>query len=203
MRVFKNNEIDEIAQILKNDGVIAVPTDTVYGLCARMNSKKARENLIRIKNRPQNKNFPIMCANLEQIKEIAQVSEKAEKIIQSFMPGPITLIFLKTAKVPEFVNKGSNEIGIRMATSKALEELILKLGEPIYMTSANLSGKPVCKSQNEIKNTLPMIEGILDGKVSYEQASTIVDCTSDEIKIIRQGPISIEQIKNLIKIYIE
>ena len=203
MRVFKNNEIDEIAQILKNDGVIAVPTDTVYGLCARMNSKKARENLIRIKNRPQNKNFPIMCANLEQIKEIAQVSEKAEKIIQSFMPGPITLIFLKTAKVPEFVNKGSNEIGIRMATSKALEELILKLGEPIYMTSANLSGKPVCKSQNEIKNTLPMIEGILDGKVSYEQASTIVDCTSDEIKIIRQGPISIEQIKKLIKIYIE
>ena len=200
MRVFKNNEIDEIAQILKNDGVIAVPTDTVYGLCARMNSKKARENLIKIKNRPQNKNFPIMCANLEQIKEIAQVSEKSEKIIQSFMPGPITLIFLKSANVPEFVNKGSNEIGIRMATSKALEELILKLGEPIYMTSANLSGKPVCKSQNEIKNTLPMIEGILDGKVSYGQASTIVDCSSDEIKIIRQGPISLKNIKEITQI---
>ena len=200
MRVFKNNEIDEIAQILKNDGVIAVPTDTVYGLCARMNSKKARENLIKIKNRPQNKNFPIMCANLEQIKQIAQVSEKSEKIIQSFMPGPITLIFLKSANVPEFVNKGSNEIGIRMATSKALEELILKLGEPIYMTSANLSGKPVCKSQNEIKNTLPMIEGILDGKVSYGQASTIVDCSSDEIKIIRQGPISLKNIKEITQI---
>lgn len=200
MRIFKENEIDEIAQILKNDGVIAVPTDTVYGLCARMNSKKARENLIKIKNRPQNKNFPIMCANLEQIKEIAQVSEKSEKIIQSFMPGPITLIFLKSANVPEFVNKGSNEIGIRMATSKALEELILKLGEPIYMTSANLSGKPVCKSQNEIKNTLPMIEGILDGKVSYGQASTIVDCSSDEIKIIRQGPISLKNIKEITQI---
>ena len=200
MRIFKENEIDEIAQILKNDGVIAVPTDTVYGLCARMNSKKARENLIKIKNRPQNKNFPIMCANLEQIKEIAQVSEKSEKIIQSFMPGPITLIFLKSANVPEFVNKGSNEIGIRMATSKALEELILKLGEPIYMTSANLSGEPVCKSIEEIQEKFQNLDGILDGKVFYGQASTIVDCTSDEIKVIRQGPISLKNIKEITQI---
>ena len=199
MRVFKNNEIDEIAQILKNDGVIAVPTDTVYGLCARMNSKKARENLIRIKNRPKNKNFPIMCANLEQIKQIAQVSEKSEKIIQSFMPGPITLIFLKNANVLEFVNKGSNEIGIRMATSKALEELILQIGEPIYMTSANLSGEPVCKSIEEIQEKFQNLDGILEGKVSFGQASTIVDCTSDEINIIRQGPIFIEEIKKIIK----
>lgn len=199
MRVFKNNEIDEIAQILKNDGVVAVPTDTVYGLCTRMNSKKARENLIKIKNRPENKNFPIMCANLEQIKKIAQVSEKTEKIIKSFMPGPITLILQKNASVPEFVNKNSNEIGIRMATSKALEKLILKIGEPIFMTSANLSGKPVCKSPNEIKNTLPMIDGILEGKVMYEQSSTILDCTTDEIIIIRQGPISMDQIKKFNK----
>ena len=197
MKIFKNNEIDEIAQILKNDGVIAVPTDTVYGLCACMNSKKAQENLIKIKNRPENKNFPVMCANLEQIKKIAQVSEKTEKIIKSLMPGPITLILKKTASVPEFVNKNSNEIGIRMATSKALEKLILKIGEPIFMTSANLSGKPVCKSQNEIKNTLPMIDGILEGKVMYDQSSTILDCTTDEIKIIRHGPISIDQIKKI------
>ena len=199
MKIFKNNEIDEIAQILKNDGVIAVPTDTVYGLCACMNSKKAQENLIKIKNRPENKNFPVMCANLEQIKKIAQVSEKTEKIIKSLMPGPITLILKKTASVPEFVNKNSNEIGIRMATSKALEKLILKIGEPIFMTSANLSGKPVCKSQNEIKNTLPMIDGILEGKVMYDQSSTILDCTTDEIKIIRQGPISMNQIKKFNK----
>ena len=197
MKIFKNNEIDEIVQILKNDGVIAVPTDTVYGLCACMNSKKAQENLIKIKNRPENKNFPVMCANLEQIKKIAQVSEKTEKIIKSLMPGPITLILKKTASVPEFVNKNSNEIGIRMATSKALEKLILKIGEPIFMTSANLSGKPVCKSQNEIKNTLPMIDGILKGKVMYDQSSTILDCTTDEIKIIRHGPISIDQIKKI------
>lgn len=197
MKIFKNNEIDEIVQILKNDGVIAVPTDTVYGLCACMNSKKAQENLIKIKNRPENKNFPVMCANLEQIKKIAQVSEKTEKIIKSLMPGPITLILKKTASVPEFVNKNSNEIGIRMATSKALEKLILKIGEPIFMTSANLSGKPVCKSQNEIKNTLPMIDGILEGKVMYDQSSTILDCTTDEIKIIRHGPISIDQIKKI------
>ena len=200
MRIFKGNEIDEIAQILKNDGVVAVPTDTVYGLCARMNSKKARENLIRIKNRPENKAFPIMCANLEQIKEIAQVNEKSEKIIHSFMPGPITLIFLKTSNVPEFVNKGSKEIGIRMATSKVLEKLILKIGEPICMTSANLSGEPVCKSIEEIQEKFQNLDGILEGKVFYGQASTIVNCTSDEIKVIRQGPISLKNIKEITQI---
>lgn len=199
MRLFKNSEIDEIAQILKNDGVVAVPTDTVYGLCAGMNSKKARENLIKIKNRPENKNFPIMCANLEQIKKLAQVSEKTEKIIKSFMPGPITLIFLKTANVPEFVNKGSNEIGIRMATSKVLEELILKIGEPIFMTSANLSGEPVCKTIEEIQAKFKNIDGVLEGKVSYGQASTIVDCTAGETKLIREGPISIEEILKVIE----
>lgn len=199
MKVFDKTQINKLAEILKNDGVIAVPTDTVYGLCARMNSRKAREHLIEIKHRPENKAFPIMCNNIEQIKSIAKVDERIEKIINSFMPGPITLVLLKGEKVPNFINEGSNEVGIRMATSKTLEELIEKVGSPIYMTSANISGEPVCKSIEEIQEKFHNIDGILEGKVSYGQASTIVDCTSDEIKIIREGPISLEEILRVIK----
>ena len=198
MKIFKQTETQELANILKNDGVIAVPTDTVYGLCARMNSKKARENLIEIKNRPENKAFPIMCNNIEQIKSIAKMDEKIEKIIKAFMPGPITLVLLKGENVPNFINEGSNEIGVRMATSKPLEELIEKVGSPIFMTSANLSGEPVCKTTKEIENVFPNIDGILEGEVSYGQASTIVDCTTDEIKIIRQGPIAFEEIEKIL-----
>ena len=198
MKIYKQTETQELSNILKNDGVIAVPTDTVYGLCARMNSKKARENLIEIKNRPENKAFPIMCNNIEQIKSIAKVDEKTEKIINSFMPGPITLILLKSENIPSFINEGSTEVGIRMATSKPLEELIKKVESPIFMTSANLSGEPVCKTIKEIENVFPNIDGILEGEVSYGQASTIVDCTTDEIKIIRQGPIAFEEIEKIL-----
>jgi len=199
VKIIKKTEIQELANILKNDGVIAVPTDTVYGLCARMNSKKARENLIEIKNRPKNKAFPIMCNSIEQIKSIAKVDERIEKIINSFMPGPITLVLLKGEKTPNYINEGSNEIGIRMATSKPLEELIEKVGSPVFMTSANISGEPVCKSIEEIQEKFHSIDGILEGEVAYGQASTIVDCTSDEIKIIREGPILLEEILRVIK----
>jgi len=199
MNIYKKTQIEELSNILKNDGIIAVPTDTVYGLCARMNSKKARENLIEIKNRPENKAFPIMCNNIEQIKSIAKVDEKTEKIINSFMPGPITLILLKSENIPSFINEGSTEVGIRMATSKPLEELIKKVESPIFMTSANISGEPVCKTIKEIENVFPNIDGILEGEISYGQASTIIDCTTDEIKIIREGPILLEEILKVIK----
>lgn len=199
MKVFDKTQINKLAEILKNDGVIAVPTDTVYGLCARMNSRKAREHLIEIKHRPENKAFPIMCNNIEQIKSIAKVDERIEKIINSFMPGPITLVLLKGEKTPNYINEGSNEIGIRMATSKPLEELIEKVGSPVFMTSANISGEPVCKSIEEIQEKFHSIDGILEGEVAYGQASTIVDCTSREIKIIREGPISLEEIWGIIK----
>ena len=199
MKIYNKTQINELANILKNDGVLAVPTDTVYGLCARMNSKKAREHLIEIKNRPENKAFPIMCNSLEQIKSIAKVDKKTEKIIDTFMPGPITLVLLKSDNVPNYINEGSSEVGVRMATSKALEELIEKTESPIFMTSANISGESVCKNIEEIQEKFHNIDGILEGEVSYGQASTIVDCTSYEIKIIREGPILLEDIEKVIK----
>lgn len=198
MKEYQQTEIDELAIILKSDGVIAVPTDTVYGLCARMNSKKAREKLIEIKHRPENNVFSVMCANIEQIKSIAKVDEKSEKIIKAFMPGPITILLEKRKEIPKYVNNGLRLIAVRMATSKVLEELIEKVGSPIFMTSANLNGEPVCKTIEEIQEKIQNIDGILDGEVSYGQASTIVDCTSDEIKIIREGPIAFEDIKKIL-----
>ena len=195
MKRYKQNEIDELAKILKNDGVISVPTDTVYGICACMNSKKAHDNLITVKNRPANKLFPIMCADEEQIKSIAIVDEKAEKLIQKFMPGPITLILRKNPNLPDYINNGKSTIAARMATSKILENLIRKTGSPLFMTSANQSGEPTCTNLDEIEKSCPLLDGMMEGTVSFEVGSTIVDCTSEEIEILRQGPIITEEIK--------
>ena len=196
---FKQNEIDELASILKNDGVIAVPTDTVYGLCARIDSEKAHNRLIETKNRPVNKLFPIMCANKEQIKSIAKLNNIAEILIDCFMPGPITLILEKKIQLPNSINKKYTSIAVRMATSKSLEKLIEEVGSPVFMTSANLSGEPTCESLEEIEEKFPSLDGILEENSPKGKASTIVDCTSERIKILREGPIFLKQIeKNLI-----
>lgn len=195
---YKQNEIDELADILKNDGVISVPTDTVYGVCARINSVKAHDRLMAAKKRPITKSFPIMCADEEQIRSIAIVDEKVEKLIRAFMPGPITLVMKKNNKVPEYVSNGKETIAVRMATSKALENLIRKTGSPIFMTSANQSGKPTCTNLDEIEKECPILDGIMEGTVVFDKGSTIVDCTLEEIQILRLGPISMEQIKTVL-----
>ena len=198
MKRFSEDDIEEIVDILKNNGVISVPTDTVYGVCARIDSKKAHDNLILVKNRPETKPFPVMCANEEQIKGIAIVNEKAEKIIKSFMPGPITIVLNKKETVPDYITNGKKTIAIRMATSKTLEKIILSLGTPIFMSSANQSGEKTSESLEEIEKNCPKINGILEGKIKLGVGSTIIDCTSEKIKVLREGPIKLEEINNII-----
>ena len=194
MKRYDQNETSELAEILKNDGVISVPTDTVFGVCARIASKDAHDNLVKTKNRPHDKLFPIMCADEDQIKSIAIVNDKAERLIRKFMPGPITLVLPKQPGLPEYVNNGGDTIAIRMATSKPVEDLIRKTGSPIFMSSANKSGEPTCTSLDEIEKSCPTLDGMMEGKVSFGKGSTIVDCTSDTIKVLREGPILLEQI---------
>lgn len=198
MKRFSEDDIDEIVDILKNNGVISVPTDTVYGVCARIDSKKAHDNLILVKNRPETKPFPVMCANEEQIKGIAIVNEKAEKIIKAFMPGPITIVLNKKETVPDYITNGKKTIAIRMATSKTLEKIILSLETPIFMSSANQSGEKTSESLEEIEKNCPKINGILEGKIKLGVGSTIIDCTSEKIKVLREGPIKLEEINNII-----
>lgn len=203
MNRYKQSQIDELVNILKKDGVISVPTDTVYGICARINSINAYNKLVAIKNRPSNKSFPVMCTNESQIRDIAIVDERAQKLIHAFMPGPITLVLNKRPEAFAYINnrglKTTSEMAVRMAPTKILEELIQKLGSPIFMTSANESGKLTCNNLDEIEKIFPDLDGIMEGNISFGMASTIVDCTSEIIKIQRQGPISIDQIMEVIE----
>ena len=198
MKRYKQTEIDELAKILKNDGVISVPTDTVYGVCASINSKKAYYKMRGIKNRPSTKPFPIMCADEEQIERIAIVDERAKKLIQAFMPGPITLVLKKKVNMLSYISNDKDTIAIRMATSKAIKELIIKTGSPIFMSSANQSGEKTCTSLDEIEKACPLLDGMLEGSVTFGKGSTILDCSSGDIKILRQGPILREQIDKVL-----
>ena len=197
-KIYNENELDELVYILKNDGVISVPTDTVYGLCGKIDSKKAYEKLLDIKERPINKAFPIMCEDEKQVRKIGIVDKNVEKLISTFMPGPITLILERNENLDDYITNGKNTIAVRIATTKALVELIRKVGTPIFMTSANKSGEPECKNIAEIEKLSPLLDGILYGKYSFGKASTIVDCRFGEIKIIRKGPISEKEIRDIL-----
>lgn len=199
MKRFKQSETAAMAEVLKNDGVLSVPTDTVYGVCARMDSEKAQENLRDVKHRPLTKAFPVMCGDEAQIKKIAEVDERSEKLIQAFMPGPVTFILKKKEEVPAYVNGGMDTLAIRMATSDALRELIQALGAPVFMTSANQSGEPVCTSLDEIEKSCPALDGMMEGDITFGEASTIIDCTGEELKILRQGPVTMEQIQKALQ----
>lgn len=173
--------------VLKKDGIIAYPTDTVYGLAIRYNSNKALENLINRKKRPKEKSFPIMVSNLQMLKKVAIVDERSEEIINRLMPGALTVVLNK--------NDGTRTIAIRMAHEETLKKIIEELNEPIYLTSANLSNYPTCNSPEEIV-MYNLADVIVNGEIKNGIASTIVDLTGDDIKILRQGPISLDDILN-------
>lgn len=203
MKRYKQSEIEKVTTILKNDGVISVPTDTVYGICARINSRKAYLKLVGVKNRPSNKSFPVLCKDLEQIESIAIVDERALKLIKAFMPGSLTLVLNKRHDVFSYINNAgtreTDEVAIRMIPSKFLNELIEKVGSPLFLTSANKSGMDVCRSLDEIEEECPTLDGMVIGDVSFGKASTIVDCTGNDINIQRQGPISEDAIMKVLK----
>ena len=203
MKRYEQNEIEKIATILKNDGIISVPTDTVYGICARTNSRKAYDNLVKVKDRPSTKSFPVLCKDLEQIESIATLDERACKLIKAFMPGPLTLVLRKRPDAFTYINNAgareTDEIAVRMISSIFLNELIEKVGSPLFLTSANKSGMDVCRSLDEIEKECPTLDGMVMGDVSFGEASTIVDLTHDDIKIQRQGPISEEEIMDVLK----
>lgn len=140
-----------------------------------------------------------MCANEEQIKSIAIVNKIAEKLIRAFMPGPITLVLKKKNTLPDYVTNGKDSVAIRMATSRTIEALIIKTESPIFMTSANQSGKIECSNLEEIEKECPLLDGMMEGNVVFSRESTIVDCSSNEIKILRLGPILYEQIQEVLK----
>ena len=203
MKRYKQSEIEEVVTVLKSDGVISVSTDTVYGICARINSSKAYLKLVSVKNRPSTKSFPVMCSDIDQIKNIAIIDEKALKLIKAFMPGPITLVLNKRPDVLSYINNAgtreTDELAIRMAPTPFLKELIKKVGSPLFLSSANKSGKDVCRSLDEIEKECPTLDGMVMGDLSFGEASTIVDLTGNDIKIQRQGPIKEEEIMKALK----
>lgn len=193
---FTKEDLDVVAGMLMAGSVVAFPTDTVYGLGVIYDDEQALQALKEAKGRPDNKPIPTMVGTQAQLDQVAQVNETARTLAQTFMPGAITLIMKKKQGVPSYVTNGLDTIGIRMPDDAFVCSLIEKCGKPLLVTSANLSGEATGVMDEQVLAQLEgRIDAIVMGEAKGKQSSTIVDATSEEIKILRTGPISEEEIK--------
>lgn len=200
METIKYAKMDkkQIINTLMKGGLLAFPTDTVFGLACMMDEKAIRK-VYEVKGRSFDKPLPMMCCDLKMIESVAIVDEKTKKLIKNFMPGPITIIFKKKDCVKDYVTQGKDTIGIRVPDDEFILELIKDLKKPLMVTSANISGAgSLLKWEDVYKDLSGKIEAIVCEDASGDSASTIVD-VSDGLKILREGPISIEEIKEVIE----
>lgn len=186
LKVNPNSPDDEAinfaATLLKNGGLVAFPTETVYGIGGNLWNKKAVERLYEIKKRPLNKPFTIHISSIDMIKNMhCEISPFAIKLINKFWPGPLTLI----------LKSKNSKLGFRMPRNNIAKDLISKSGVPVVAPSANISGEKPPTQAREILNTLDgKIDLILDsGKTEFGKESTVVDTTNSSYKILRKGAI--------------
>jgi len=179
------------AKIIGQGGSVVFPTDTIYGLAADPWNGQAIQDIYTAKGRPQEKAIPVLIGSLPQLSLITQsLSDKMLTLATSFWPGPLTLVLPKKESLPEELSQYTT-LGVRMPDNPFTLALLLQTG-PLATTSANISGtsNPV-NAQDVINQLNGRVDLILDGgSTPGDSASTVVDCTNDDLIILREGPIS-------------
>lgn len=196
--------VQEAARWLNNGGVIAYPTDTVYGLGANALDESAVRRVYRIKQR-DSKPLSILARNMVWVRELAHVSPRNEKVLDKVWPGKFTAILPKKEVIPPIVTTGLEGIGIRIADFKFTDELLKIFGYPITSTSANISGQEPAMSGEEIaeifKHNAPRPDFIIDaGVLPPSSPSVVIDLTSAQPKILRVGPSKPKELLELLSI---
>ena len=198
-------EIEKGVEILRKGGVIAFPTDTVYGLGADVFNFAAVERIYEIKNRPKHQQFPLLIANAEQLTILAEsIPEITWFLARRFWPGGLTLVLSKKDSLPAYLASGPT-IAVRVPNHPVCLALIEGLGNPITGTSANTSGQPAALAVEEVGQQLEgKVDLIIDGsECPGGKESTIVDTTHEPPRILRRGIIPSHDIDKAYNEYLE
>lgn len=182
-------------RVLQKGGLVAFPTDTVYGIGALVFNENAVESIFVAKDRPLEKAIPVLLSGAGQVGKVASsMPEMAKRLASRFWPGPLTLVIPKKPGLPVSVS-ATDTIGVRMPDDRTALALLKEVG-PMAVTSANISGGANPSSADEVFAQMNgRIELILDGgRTSGGMPSTVVDCTKDKPFILRVGPVSLEEI---------
>jgi L-threonylcarbamoyladenylate synthase len=191
----------EVIAVLKAGGLVAYPSDTVYGLGAAASDERAVARVFAVKGRLSEKALPLLLAGVEDMAPLcAEVSPIAKLMTERFWPGPLTLVLRRSPAFQSAALGGGENVALRVPDHHFLRQLIRALGEPITGTSANHSGRPSCRTPREVQRRLrDTVDLIIDGGPSRAgQESTVIDITEDTPVVVRTGALSREEIERAI-----
>lgn len=198
-------EIQKVVSVLEAGGVVVFPTETVYSLAVDATNEAAIKTVYELKGRGFKKPLHVVVANLEMAEKYVVVNALARKLAAKFLPGPLTLVLPKKPLVlPEILTAGFPTLGIRIPNLNLALIVAKTFKKPYTTTSANLSGGPNPYSVNEVtsqfaKDKQALIDLVVDiGELPHLLPSTLVDLISDQPKILREGPVSKEEIEEVL-----
>ena len=201
MKTFLTTSPTEAAKFIKRGGIVAFPTETVYGLGANVFDKSAVEKIFMAKGRPNDNPLIAHIGSLEQINQlVSTIGESAQKFITAFFPAPLTIVLPKAESVPLIATANLETIGVRMPNSKLAQEFLKACQTPLVAPSANLSGKPSPTTWQAVYEDLNgKIDCILQGEMTeIGLESTVVDCTSPVPLVLRAGAVTLEQLQKIV-----
>ncbi len=191
-------QVEQGVSILKQGGIVAFPTDTVYGLGAGISLAPAVKRVYQVKKRPRSMPLPLLLADVSQIGDVAKVVPPVAWLLaEKFLPGALTLVLAKSESVPDVITGKAKTVAVRVPAHPIPIALVQGLGIPIVGTSANLSGQPSALTADDVRNQLGnKVDLIIDGgRCPGGEESTIVDLTGETPVILREGAISREELQ--------
>ncbi|MBI2195790.1 MAG: threonylcarbamoyl-AMP synthase [Candidatus Levybacteria bacterium] len=187
-------QIDKAAEVLKNGGVVIFPTDTAFGIGCRIDDEKAVRRVFELKKRDYNKPLLALVNSIEMAREYVSIPKDVEeKLLDRYWPGGLT-VFLKCnlEKVPSIVRSGTDSLALRLPDHTDISTVIGRVGVPILATSANISGGSTPYTIFDVNRELiSKVDFVLNGECTFRKQSTIIDCTLNPWKIIRQGAVKV------------
>jgi len=204
LRIYPENPatryMDTVVDLLKNDGVIIYPTDTVYAIGCDMNSQKAIEKLCRIIGKqPEQANLSLICYDLSNISEYTvPFGNTIFKLMKKCLPGPYTFIMNANNRVPKLFKNKKRTIGIRVPDNNIPRELVRMLGNPMVTASIHAEQDYEYYADPELihEDFEEKVDCVIDGGPGGLEVSTILDCTGEEIELIREGKGPVDLVNN-------
>ncbi len=184
-------KMQKVLACLQNGGVIVYPTDTVYGMGCDIHNARAVERIAKIKGiKPQKNDFSFICNDLSHIADYAKVSNAAFKLMKKALPGPFTFVLEASGKVPKLLNSNKKTVGIRIPDHHIPRQIVELLGNPIITTSLKLTDDFIeypTDPEEIFEQYQHQVDLVIDGGFGSLEASTIVDATTNDFEVIRQG----------------
>ncbi len=180
--------VKQVVECLKQGGVVAYPTDTIYGLGCDIFNKKGVKKIYQIKQRDPRKPFSFICADLSDVSNYAQVSNFAFKIMKRYLPGPYTFVLEASRVVPALLTTRQKTVGIRIPDNAIALSIVRELGHPIVTTSVNVTGADShCDPAVIDEQVGKQLDLVIDGGNLLGEESTVISLIDDKIEILRQG----------------